>query len=188
MVAIVAKSGAGKSSLLSILAGIIKPTEGLVVFDGQDAQSLDSSMLSDYFALITHTTKLFAGSVFDNINFGRNISVSKVNKLINSHEIFSSLLDLPMGLNTYIFWHAKNISRFDSYLIFLARALIEQPKVLFLDEALSGLTILQQEKLLSYLKNLNLTCIISSNELVLKNYFDQIFEIYEFSLNKIDLA
>ncbi len=188
MVAIVAKSGAGKSSLLSILAGITRPTKGLVVFDGQDAQSLDLLMLSDYFALITHATKLFAGSVFDNINFGRNISFSKVNKLINSHEIFSSLLQLPMGLNTYVFWHAKNISRFDSYLIFLARALIEQPKVLLLDEALAGLSIQQQISLLTYLKNLNLTCVISSNDLVPQNYFDQIFEIYEFSLNKIHLA
>jgi ABC-type molybdenum transport system ATPase subunit/photorepair protein PhrA len=82
-----------------------------------------------------------------------------------SHEIFDSLLDLPMGLMTYMFWHGKNVSRLERTIILLARAMVHEPILLFLDDIFIGLSADQQAVLCNYLASLSITrLLVATNE------------------------
>lgn len=155
-------SGAGKSTLLKIIMGMLTPTEGHVVIDGQDIRSLNQVSLRRHFGVVFTDSSLFAGSVFENIMCGRSIPLSQLERLLLSHEVFDYLIDLPMGLETYIFWHTKNVSRFEQKLILLARALVHEPSVLFMDEILHDVAREHRIMLETYLAHLPITRILTS--------------------------
>lgn len=170
-------SGAGKSTLQKVLIGMLIPQRGQVVIDGQDLRSLDQQALRQYFGVILDDANLFAGTVLENILCGRNLSNRAIEHLLLSHEIFDYLIDMPMGLNTYVFWHLKNLSGFERLIILLARSLIHKPKILFMDEALNELSQEHQNIILNYLSQLEITRVITSNNKLLTVNPDQIITI-----------
>lgn len=165
--ALVGPSGSGKSTLLKLLMAQEIAQEGHVAFDGQDARSLEPTLLRQYFGVVNQESKAFAGSIRSNIVCGRDIVTRDLEHLLYSHEVFDVLLDLPMGLETYIFDRAANISRLQLVVLLLARALVHKPKILFLDEIFKGLNLEQQAIIINYLESLDITRILVTHDLAL---------------------
>lgn len=155
-------SGVGKTTLLKLLMGELRPTNGQIVIDGQDLRSLNPSSLKKHFGVIFDDSQLFMGSIYDNIMCGRDLP-KNLEKLLLSHEIFDTLIDMPMGLHSFVFWHQKNISHYEKALILLARALVHNPQVLFMDEFISSLNFEDQARIFSFLQSLSKTRILVSN-------------------------
>lgn len=163
--ALVGPSGSGKSTLLKLLAAEEIAEDGQVVFDGQDARSLDLTLLHKHFGVVNQDSRPFAGSIASNIVCGRDIAARNLEQVLYSHEIFDLLLDLPMGLETYVFDRATNISRLQTVVLLLARALVHQPKILFLDEIFKGIGPDQQALIIDYLHNLPITRVLVTHDL-----------------------
>jgi ABC-type multidrug transport system fused ATPase/permease subunit len=178
------QSGSGKSTLLKLLMGLITPHSGYAVIDGQDIRSLDRNSLRNYFGVVLEESTMFSGSVYENILCGRSLPKKSLRALLLSHEIFDVLIDMPMGLETYIFWHAKNISHWERSIILLARALLHKPKVLFIDGLLSGLDSLQQTYLLRYFSILKMTRILTSTTKLPEAQLDRIYAISDHTITQ----
>jgi ABC-type multidrug transport system fused ATPase/permease subunit len=171
-------SGVGKSTLIKIFLGFLSPTSGQVIIDGQDLRSLNLSSLRSNFGVIFDDANLFMGSVYENIMCGRDLAPKYLEDLLLSNEIFDTLIDMPMGLNNFIFWHQKNLSSYEKALILLARALVHRPKVLLMDEFIDSLNLKEQEKIGDFLSNLSITRILVSNNPKIFKNTDEIFLKY----------
>lgn len=163
LLAIFGPSGSGKTTLLKIMMGFLVPQQGYVIFDGHDLRSLDKHALRSHFGVAMHNEQLFAGSVLDNIVCGRDLKARAVENLLLSHEIFDMLLDLPLGLSTYIFEGGKNVAQKERCLIIIARALVHEPRIIFFDEILNELSVREQEIFLAYLASLKISGVITTN-------------------------
>lgn len=170
-------SGSGKTTLLKIMMGFISPQIGRVIYDGHDLRSLDMSALRSKFGVMFDKAQVFSGSVYDNIVCGRSLTNSSMRKLLLSHEIFDGLIDMPMGLSTYIVEHGKNISTYEKFLILFARAMVHKPTYIFIDDALSALANDDQKRVMNYLIAREATCVITSPRRI--DYDDQVSTIID---------
>lgn len=154
-------SGSGKSTLLKILMGFLRP-DGQVIIDGQDLRSLNLPSLRKHFGVILDDSALFMGSVYENILCGRDIKSKDLERLL-LHPIFDTLLDMPMGLESFIFWHQKNLTHYEKALILLARSLVHRPQVLIMDEFINSLSHADQDRITDFLSEQDITRILVSN-------------------------
>jgi ABC-type bacteriocin/lantibiotic exporter with double-glycine peptidase domain len=160
-VLITGPSGSGKTSLLKIFAGAYSPYKGEILFDGQDARALNQTSLRMTFGVIFDNADIFVGSIYQNIMCQRPLAPKALERLLMSHEVFDVLLDLPMALQTYIIDRGKNISRLQRMAILLARALVHQPKFLFVDDIYGGLSLKDQHIVENFIASLSITRIIT---------------------------
>jgi len=158
-VALVGQSGAGKSTVLSLLERFYDPVSGKILLDGVDIKALDPAWLHSHVAMVQQEPVLFSGSILDNILYGiasrkARISipksekqskndeavvleeVEKVSKLANCHDFISRF---PEGYNTLVGERGVRLSGGQKQRIAIARALMMNPEVLLLDEATSAL-------------------------------------------------
>lgn len=184
MIGIIGRSGLGKTVLLKILSGLNTPSTGLVLYDGQDSRSLNLFFLREYFGCVFHDSKLFAGTVLQNIINQRSISDFYVHKWLSKQPIFEPLFNLPMGLNTYIFWHERNITPFERSLILIAKILLVEPKVIFLDEPFLDVDNETQTKFWQFIKSVDATKIICSHAIA-QEYFDKIYQVEDMEVKLI---
>ncbi|MCA9507865.1 MAG: ATP-binding cassette domain-containing protein [Myxococcales bacterium] len=161
---IIGPSGRGKSTLLKLMSGFIFSKNGEVLLDGQDIKSLDIDATRAHFGVVSQESSLFAGTIYDNIICGRKISHKKLEELLLSYEIFDYILDLPLGLQSYVFGHGNNLSKAQILIILLARALIHEPKILFMDEIFEGIDATEQKNLKDFLSSINITRLLVSHQ------------------------
>ena len=137
--ALVGPSGAGKTTLFSLLLRFIEPDYGQILFDDKDINDFDLKNHRRILALVPQRLSVFSGSIFDSINFGRDYSLSDVKKAAIVANAHSFIKDLPEGYNTLIKERATNISGGQLQRIAIARAILGNPSILLLDEATSAL-------------------------------------------------
>lgn len=138
-VAIIGPSGAGKTSLLKTLAGIITPTEGQAFIDGSDLAFRDLISMGQYVGYLSQSTDLMAGKISENIaRFADidNAAVLKAAQLTGAHQV---ALSLPEGYETILSDYGQGLSEGQKRKIALARALYKVPAIVFLDEPGTGL-------------------------------------------------
>ncbi len=162
-VGFVGPSGSGKSSLLNLLAGLERPQSGRVLFDGNDLAGLDRRRLSRQIGFVSHGSRLFPGSIYENI---RGISAITADEAWHHAEqagIADELRALPMGLATIITEAGSGLAASQFQRILIARALAQRPAILILDEAMSTLDKDGQRRVLDTLAPLKLTRILSTH-------------------------
>ncbi len=141
-VALVGASGAGKSTIASLILGQYQPDAGRLLFDQLDAASLDVAHLRAHMAVVEQEPSLFSGSIADNIAFalpGRDVPLAEVMtaaRLAHAHEFISAF---PDGYNTLVGERGVQLSGGQKQRIAIARALLRDPAILILDEATSAL-------------------------------------------------
>lgn len=153
-VAILGVIGAGKSTLLKTLSGLYKPTSGKVLLDGIDMQQLSKDNVSNTIGYLEQDTKLFSGSLRDNLSIGLvSITDEKILSVCKLTGLIGLVSALPKGLDTEVPEGGESVSGGQRQLIALTRMLIGESKVLLLDEPTASmddgterhiLTILQQ--------------------------------------------
>lgn len=138
---IVGPSGAGKTTFVDILLGLLKPSDGNIQVDGQnifdDIRSWQANL-----AYVPQSIYLIDGSVKENIALGvapENIDNALIEKCLHMAELYDFVSDLPEGMETRVGERGVKLSGGQRQRIGIARALYQQPEVLILDEATSAL-------------------------------------------------
>lgn len=164
-IGIAGPSGSGKSTILRLLIGFEDPVSGLILYDGENLEHLDKESLRRQCGVVLQTSGIMAGTVYENIVFGRNCSLAQVKKAITYSCLDEILNDLPLGLDTILAGDGGTLSGGQKQRILLARALVTEPKILFLDEATSALDNTTQDRVQGYLDELKITQIVVAHRL-----------------------
>jgi ABC-type bacteriocin/lantibiotic exporter with double-glycine peptidase domain len=148
------ESGSGKSTLLRLLAGIIEPTAGNVYVNDMSIQSLHINYYRSQLGLSLSDETPFEGSIRENLSFGnRNISDEKIHEVLEIVGLKTFLREQPEGLNTILYPDGKRMSFTISKKIVLARAILKQPKVLILEDALDRFNQDETNSIINYLSH-----------------------------------
>jgi len=139
-VALVGESGCGKSTTVSLLERLYKPTGGTIKLDGVPIDELEIGWLRSQMGLVSQEPILFATTIYENIRYGKpdatREEIEEAAKMANAHNFISSF---PEGYETPVGEKGVTLSGGQKQRIAIARALIRNPKVLLLDEATSAL-------------------------------------------------
>jgi ABC-type multidrug transport system fused ATPase/permease subunit len=154
-VALVGPTGAGKSTIASLIPRLIDPTSGTVMVDGIDVRALTTASLRRQVSMVLQDTVLLHGSIFDNIAVGwpgaSDAAVRRAARLALVEE-FSDRL--PMGLDTMLGERGSNLSGGQRQRIAIARAILRNSPILILDEPTSSLDPESEEAIVEALANL----------------------------------
>ncbi|KUF99405.1 Tubulin delta chain [Phytophthora nicotianae] len=140
VVAIVGKSGAGKTTIASLMSKIIKPTSGTVTLDGVDIATLKASWLRKQIGVVNQEPSLFASTIAENIMYGAEVhnkdQLIAAAKEAHAHEF---IMELPNQYDTFVGEKGVELSGGQKQRIAIARALYKQTNILLFDEATSSL-------------------------------------------------
>ena len=154
-VALVGPSGAGKSTTIDLLARFYDPVEGQVLVDGKDLKDLNMVSYRRRTALVSQQPFLFNTSIFQNILYGRPDAVrSEVEEAAAAAQIHDFIVCLPEGYDTVVGERGSNLSGGQMQRVTIARAILRDPVILFLDEATSSLDSESEEAVQKALSNL----------------------------------
>ncbi|WP_258378944.1 peptidase domain-containing ABC transporter [Pantoea ananatis] len=177
-VAITGPSGGGKSTLINILLGILTPSKGEILFDGNTISPEQINFLRDKIGTVLQDDVLFAGSIVENISFFESTPdiemIERCSKLAAVHE---DIVQMPMGYNTLVGDMGTVLSGGQKQRVLLARALYKQPLILFLDEATSHLDVMREASVNESLQNLNITRVIVAHRPDTIKTADRVIEI-----------
>lgn len=140
-VGIVGPSGAGKTTFVDILLGLLQPTEGNILCDDKDIQDNIRGWQANL-AYVPQDIYLLDGSIRENIALGESadsIDDELINKVLEMAELYEYVVTLPEGVDTFVGERGVKLSGGQRQRIGIARALYQQPEVLILDEATSAL-------------------------------------------------
>jgi ABC-type bacteriocin/lantibiotic exporter with double-glycine peptidase domain len=151
--ALVGRSGSGKSTLADLLLGLLNPQQGELRLNGVAYTMLSMSSLRRRVVLVEQHTRIFSGSILDNITFGLAPTVSEVREAVDCADLEEFIASLPEGLHTQLDYQGANLSGGQRQRIGLARALVRRPDVLILDEATSALDSQTRDAVLENLRD-----------------------------------
>lgn len=139
-IAVVGASGSGKSTIMNLIIGFLKPTAGELFIDGKSIEEFDLSEYRHHISVVPQNSILFAGTIRENITYGLpHYTEEELMKAVEMANITEFLKDLPNGLDTDVGEHGGKLSGGQKQRITIARALIRNPRILILDEATSAL-------------------------------------------------
>ena len=139
-VAIVGSSGAGKSTIVSLLLRLYDPVKGGVFFDGRDAATIPLSELRAQIAVVPQDVFLFGGTIAENIGYGRKgASKEEIIAAAEKANAWEFIQRFPLGLDTIVGERGIQLSGGQRQRIAIARAVLKAPRILILDEATSAL-------------------------------------------------
>ncbi len=140
MLGIVGKTGAGKTTISNLIARLYDPKEGVVKIDGYDVKDLSSKQLRQNIGIVSQDIFLFMGTIADNIRYAKpdatEAEVIAAAKAASAHNFISKL---PDGYETWVGSGGQDLSGGERQRISIARTIIQNPKILILDEATAAM-------------------------------------------------
>lgn len=177
-VAIVGKTGCGKSTLVRLLLGFEKPGKGAVYYDGKDLKDLDKKSLRSHIGSVMQNGKLMRGDIFSNIVLvAPGLTLDDAWEAAEIAGIADDIRDMPMGMNSFVLEGGGGISGGQKQRLLIARAVAPKPKILILDEATSALDNITQKKVSDALDKLNCTRLVVAHRLSTIKQCDRIVVI-----------
>jgi ABC-type bacteriocin/lantibiotic exporter with double-glycine peptidase domain len=177
-VAIVGKTGCGKSTLMRILLGFEKPEKGSVRFDGKDINSLDLPSLRKRIGTVMQDAGLFQGEIYSNIVItAPELTLADAWEAAEKAGIAADIREMPMGMNTVIGEGQGGISGGQRQRLMIARAIAPKPKLLMFDEATSALDNKTQKQVSEALDSMGCTRIVIAHRLSTIKHCDRIIVI-----------
>ncbi|MEK9196921.1 ABC transporter ATP-binding protein [Ureibacillus sp. FSL E2-3493] len=146
--ALVGATGAGKTTIMQLIARFYDVEQGEILFDGVNVQKLKRQTLRSQMAFVLQDSFLFEASVYENIRYGRlnatNEEIVEAAKRANAHDF---IVKLPNGYNTILTSDGNEISQGQKQLLSIARAFVADPVILLLDEATSSIDTVTEVKI-----------------------------------------
>ena len=177
MVAIVGKSGAGKTTLSNLIPRFYDIKKGKILIDDQDIRSLDLHSLRQQIAVVPQDPTIFTGTVRENLCFGcPDVDMEKVIKVAKDANIHDTIMSLPKQYETWIGYRGYRLSGGERQRLTIAQALILDRPILIMDEATSYLDVeseAQIQKTLEQLRNKK-TILVIAHRLTTVRKADQI--------------
>ncbi len=174
-VAIVGKTGCGKSTLMRILLGFEKPQKGAVYYDGKDINGIDLKSLRRNIGVVMQDSNLFQGDIFSNITISAPmLTLDDAWEAAEMAGMADDIRAMPMGMNTVISEGSGGISGGQRQRLMIARAIAPRPKILMFDEATSALDNITQKIVSDSLESLNCTRLVIAHRLSTIKHCDRI--------------
>ena len=165
-VAIVGRTGCGKSTLVRLLLGFEKPEKGAVFYDRHDLNSIDPRSLRKHIGVVIQNGQLFQGDIFSNITISApDLSLEEAWAAAEIANIAQDIREMPMGMLTMISEGQGGISGGQKQRLMIARAVAPKPQILIFDEATSALDNRTQKQVSEALDALNCTRVIIAHRL-----------------------
>lgn len=165
-VAIVGKTGCGKSTLMRLILGFENPQKGAIYFDGKDLNTIDLKSLRRNIGVVMQNGKLFQGDIYSNIIISAPwLTTKQAWEAAELSGIAEDIRRMPMGMNTIISEGSGGISGGQRQRLMIARAIAPKPKILMFDEATSALDNITQKKVSESLDALKCTRIVIAHRL-----------------------
>ena len=165
-VAIVGKTGCGKSTLMRILLGFEKPQTGAVYYDGKDLNSLDIKSVRRNIGVVMQNSSLFSGDIYSNIVVSAPwLTLEEAWEAARMAGIAEDIERMPMNMHTIISEGSGGISGGQKQRLMIARAIAPKPKIIMFDEATSALDNITQKQVSESLNSLRSTRIVIAHRL-----------------------
>jgi ATP-binding cassette subfamily B protein len=152
-VAVIGRTGSGKSTLVHLVPRLIDATEGAVLIGGVDLRRFDPTELRGLIGFVPQETFLFSGTLAANIAFGRpSASHDQIMRAVELAGLDADLASFPNGLDTVVGERGLTLSGGQKQRTAIARAVLLEPRILILDDALSAVDTVTEERILSRLR------------------------------------
>jgi ATP-binding cassette subfamily B protein/ATP-binding cassette subfamily C protein LapB len=181
-VGIIGQTGAGKSTLVKLILKLLHPLEGSIYIDNHDISTLHPVEIRQNIGLMPQDPFLFSGSLKDNIDLSRPISKAKMMQILKLTGLEELVKKSGQGDGLQVGERGNNLSVGQRHLVTLARALINNPPILILDEPTTGLDISLEKKLIENLKTnitQNQTLLVITHRLAALELVDRLIVISE---------
>ena len=181
-VAIVGKTGSGKSTIAQVLLRMYDVTNGKIFIDGENIQSLDINSLREQISYVPQDVFLFSDTIENNIRFGqRDANIEAITRAAEQARVKDEILSLSNQYNTMIGERGVMLSGGQKQRISIARALIKNPKLVIFDDCLSAVDVKTENEIINSLYTYlqNKTAIIITHRIFSMFNFDRIFVMEE---------
>jgi ATP-binding cassette subfamily B protein len=153
-VAVVGHTGSGKSTLVGLVPRLMDPTEGRVLLDGTDLRDLSPAELRRHIGFVPQETFLFSATLSGNIAFGvESATKEEIRRAAELAGLASDIESFPQGYETIVGERGITLSGGQKQRTAIARAILRNPRILILDDALSSVDTLTEERILEGLEN-----------------------------------
>lgn len=180
LIAIVGPTGAGKTTLINLLMRFYDAERGEIRVDGKDIRGITRKSLRKAYAMVLQDTWLFHGTVYENLAYGREgISREEIEKAAKAAYIHSFIMQLPNGYETVLREDGANISKGQKQLLTIARAMLQDCRMLILDEATSNVDTRTEVRIQEAMRKLmeGKTCFVIAHRLSTIRNADRILVI-----------
>ena len=179
--AIIGPTAAGKTQLLYLLTGLIKPDSGIIKIDDKNIEDYKKESFHKQAGIVFQDSILFNLSLRENIAFNNNVTDDYLRKALETAELKDFINSLPEGLDTFVSERGTSLSGGQKQRIMLARALALNPKILLLDDFTARVDYQTEQKILSNVMNnyKGITLISITQKIAPVENFDQIILIME---------
>jgi ABC-type branched-subunit amino acid transport system ATPase component len=178
-IAIMGENGAGKTTFINLISGLLEPKKGSILANGQNIHKNIKSWQSNI-AYISQSTFLINDTIENNISFDaikNSVHYDKLNKVIKFLKLDNLIKKFPKGLDTLVGDEGNKLSGGQKQKIGIARALYFDRKILICDEITSSLDLKSEKTILECLKNINKTIIIISHKEKNLSFCSNIFKL-----------
>ncbi|HNY35775.1 MAG TPA: ABC transporter ATP-binding protein [Candidatus Pacearchaeota archaeon] len=179
--AIIGPTAAGKTQLLYVLTGLLKPTSGNIQYDDKDINNYEKSSFHGQVGFVFQDSIVFNMTLRENIAFSNTVDDESLKKAIDTSELNDFIEALPNKLDTIVSERGTSLSGGQKQRIMLARALALNPKVLFLDDFTARVDTMTEQKIIENIdKNYpNLTLISIAQKIASVDNYDKIILLME---------
>jgi ATP-binding cassette subfamily B protein RaxB len=177
-VSIIGSSGAGKSTIINLILGFMKPNEGEICYYGQDITSLSRHRYREQFSAVMQDDMVFSGSVLENITFFESRpDIDKAIDCLEAVNMLDTIKELPMVLDTECGENGSSFSGGQRQRLLIARALYREPQILILDEGTANLDEENEASILDYINRMKITVISVAHRQKAIETSDRVIEI-----------
>ncbi len=164
---IIGRTGSGKTTLINLVARLLKAPEGTLFIDGTDINKIPLATLRGSIGGVPQDTFLFSDTICENIDFFRNSPIEEVEQAAKTARIFDSINEFPEKFSTVVGERGVTLSGGQKQRVAIARAVIGSPSILILDDCLSAVDANTEEEILRDLKRIMMerTSIIVSHRI-----------------------